>query len=268
MVRLWRIALQFHHLHLAGFQTHRRVVADFLTPARAGGVHQRRFSLQRPLPPQIGIRLKVGLVDEEYLASCPSRRRRQRPILPHERFPTRRVRFHQPLPGTLQHKPQPMQVVQIRLRRTPAQWQPKALLHKLPHRLPVPVGHSDARLRRQFLHRCLQLPALLHVQRGGEPPVCSKTSALGPPSAKALTHWPMVWASRSKARPTAAAVHPWANSHTACHRSRSRGDGARYIRRLTSASSPPAADHCSSNPPISCIPYFPLRSPNDRPLCP
>ena len=85
----------------------------------------------------------------------------------------------------------------------------------------------------------------------GEPPVCSKTTASGPPWANALTHSPMVWASRSKARPTAAAVQPCVSSHTACHRSRSRGVGARYIRRRTSASS---MCHCSSNPPISVMP--------------
>ncbi len=44
-------------------------------------------------------------------------------------------------------------------------------------------------------------------------PDCSNDSALGPPSANIVTHWPMVWASRSNARPTAAAVHPWPSSH-------------------------------------------------------
>ena len=101
------------------------------------------------------------------------------------------------------------------------------------------------------LHRSLQLGPLLHVQRGGEPSLGSKTSALGPPSANALTHWPIVWASRSNAWVTAAAVQPCASSHTACHRSRSRGVGARYIRLRISAS---PMRHRSSNAPISCIP--------------
>ena len=85
----------------------------------------------------------------------------------------------------------------------------------------------------------------------GEPPLCSKTSASGPPSAKALAHCPIVWASRSNAWATAAAVHPWASSHTACHLSRSRGVGAPYIRRHTSASS---MRHRSSSGPISFMP--------------
>ena len=67
----------------------------------------------------------------------------------------------------------------------------------------------------------------------------------------------MVWASRSKARPTAAAVHPCASSQIACHRSRSRGVGARYIRRRTPASS---MRHLSSKAPSSGIPNYPLKS--------
>ena len=42
-----------------------------------------------------------------------------------------------------------------------------------------------------------------------------------------------------------------ASSHTVCHRSRSRGVGARYILRRTSASS---RRHRSSSAPISCMP--------------
>ena len=42
----------------------------------------------------------------------------------------------------------------------------------------------------------------------GEPPLCSKTSALGPPSANAWAHWPTVWASRSNACATAAVLQP------------------------------------------------------------
>ena len=86
---------------------------------------------------------------------------------------------------------------------------------------------------------------------GGGPPDCSKASALGPPSENASAHWPMVWASLSNARATAAAVQPRASSHSACHLSRSRGVGARYIRRRTSASS---IRHRSSSGPISIMP--------------
>ena len=53
-----------------------------------------------------------------------------------------------------------------------------------------------------------------------------------------------------KARP-AAAVHPCASSQIACHCSRYRGVGARYIRRLTSL---PFMRHRSSSAPISIMP--------------
>ena len=167
-------------------------------------------SFSTHLASQISIRLKVRLVSEEYPGSSSSGRRCQLGVLRHKGFPPRRIRLEQSVPGPLQHKPQPVQslsrarhgIVQVRLRRTPAQRQPDAVRHKLAHRLPVTVGCSDARLRRQFLHRRFQLGSLLHVQRGREPPVCSKTSPLGPPSANALAHWPMVWASGSRARPT------------------------------------------------------------------
>ncbi len=51
---------------------------------------------------------------------------------------------------------------------------------------------------------------------------------------------------------------PWYSNHTACHRSRSRGVGARYIRRRTSA---PSMRHRTSGAPISSIPNF-----NPRPF--
>ena len=61
----------------------------------------------------------------------------------------------------------------------------------------------------------------------------------------------MVWASLSNARATAAAVQPCASSHSACHFSRSRGVGARYVRRRTSPSS---ICHRSSSDSISIMP--------------
>ena len=132
----------------------------------------------------------MSLVSKEYLGSSSSGRRCQLGVLRHKGFPPRRIRLEQSLPGSLQHKPQPVQVVQA---TAPAQRQPEAVSHKLAHRLPVTVGCSDARLRRQFLHRRFQLGSLLHVQRGGEPPVCSKTSPLGPPSRRptAAMPWPI-----------------------------------------------------------------------------
>ena len=78
-----------------------------------------------------------------------------------------------------------------------------------------------------------------------------KNQHLGAPSANARAHWPIVWASRSNAWATAAAVLPCASSHTACHLSRSLGVGARYIRRRTST---PSMHHRPSSAPISSMP--------------
>jgi hypothetical protein len=72
--------------------------------------------------------------------------------------------------------------------------------------------------------------------RGG-PPLRSKPIALGPASPKVASHWPIVWGSRSSASPTRASDHPRLNSHKACHRSRSRAVGARYIRSRSPRSS-------------------------------
>ena len=50
-------------------------------------------------------------------------------------------------------------------------------------------------------------PAPVPLTAGTVAPDCSNDSALGPPSANTLVYWPMVWAFRSRARATAAAVH-------------------------------------------------------------
>ena len=71
------------------------------------------------------------------------------------------------------------------------------------------------------------------------------------PSPKAPTQLPMVWESCSSASATADAVQPWCSSHRACHLSRSRGVGARCIRRRTS---PASICHRSKNPAISFMP--------------
>ena len=114
-----------------------------------------------------------------------------------------------------------------------------------------PIGQVEANLCWNLLHHCLQFGLLHSVDRGGEPPDCSKAIAAGPSSPKTVTHRPMVWASRPSASATATAVQPWTKSHRACHRSRSRGVGAQYIRRRRS---PASSCHCSRNPCISLIP--------------
>ena len=85
----------------------------------------------------------------------------------------------------------------------------------------------------------------------GEPPDCSKIKAAGPPSPKAAAHLPMVCRSRPKAYAVLEAVHPWTSSQMACHRSRSRGAGARISRRCKSLAS---ICHCSRNRSISLTP--------------
>ena len=68
---------------------------------------------------------------------------------------------------------QPVQVIQA---TTPAQRQPERSSTNRRTAFQA-VGQIDASLRRQFLHRRLQLGLPLPVQCGGEPPDCSKASA-------------------------------------------------------------------------------------------
>ena len=86
---------------------------------------------------------------------------------------------------------------------------------------PIPVGQFDTRRGWRLLHHPFQLLLLRLVKGGGEPPVCSKIKAAGPPSPKAAAHRPIVCGSRSSASAVAAALKPWASSSMAYHRSRS-----------------------------------------------
>ena len=65
----------------------------------------------------------------------------------------------------------------------------------------------------------------------------SACTGWSPSRALRLTHVPMVWGSRSSASATAEEAQPWAKSQRACHRSRSRGVGARYMRSRRSPTS-------------------------------
>ena len=109
------------------------------------------------------------------------------------------------------------------------------------------TARGAAHFSGRFPHRRPQLRLLRFAKGGGEPPVCSKIKAVGPPSPKAAAHLPMVWGSRS----SAAAVQPWVSSKMAYHRSRSRGVGARIIRRRRSLT---PICHCSRNRSISLAP--------------
>ena len=83
---------------------------------------------------------------------------------------------------------------------------------------------------------------LLEDQRPG----ASRTEGRCPPSYGV--------GSRSNNSAVAAAVHPWAKSRMARHRSLSRGVGARITRRYTSFT---PDSHCSSDRPISLTPIIP-----------
>ena len=67
------VPLQFHPLHLAGLQTHRRVIAGLLAVPGTAGVHQGWLPFQHPLAPQLRVSPEMGLVSEEYLAASAPR---------------------------------------------------------------------------------------------------------------------------------------------------------------------------------------------------
>ena len=133
--------------------------------------------------------MEVRLVGEEYLGPSSARFRRQDGIFRHKGSPPGRIRLDQPLLGTLQDEPQPVQIVQA---TAAAQANAEAFPDKLPDHFPVPVGQADARQGGQLRHRCPQLRLLRLAEGVGEPPDCSKIKALGPPSPKAAAHLPMV----------------------------------------------------------------------------
>ena len=91
----------------------------------------------------------------------------------------------------------------------------------------------------------------LGSRRGGTPSLL-KDQTLGPALAKVVQ--PVsdgMRLSLSKASATRVGDHPWANNHSPCHRSRSRGVGARYI---LSRKSPTSSCHRSWSCTMSVIP--------------
>ena len=242
------VPLQFHNLHLAGLQAHRRIIAGLFAPPGAARIYQRRLSLEHPFPPQVRIRSEMGLISEEDLCPHLLCLGQQRGIRRHEGFPLGFVGLKEMLLWPLQDKTQAVEVVQA---TAAGQRVPEAFLDKSPHHFPVPIRQVDACLFGQRLDRSLQLGLPVSVEDGGEPPDCSKARAVGPPVPKAVTHMPMVWESRSSASATADAVQPKAKSQSACHRSRSRGVDARYMRLRTS---PTSSCHRSRSCAMSLIP--------------
>ena len=95
----------------------------------------------------------------------------------HEGLPLLLICLDQTLLGTLQDKPQAVQIVQA---SAAAQANAETLRDKLPHHFPVPVGHFYARHLGQLLHCPRQLRPLRIAKRGGEPPVCSNIKAAEP----------------------------------------------------------------------------------------
>ena len=242
------VPLQFHNLHLASLQAHRRIIAGLFAPPGAARIYQRRLSLEYPFPPQVRIRPEMGLISEEGFRPQLSRFDQECGIRRHEGFPLGFVGLKEMLLWPLQDKTQAVGVVQA---TAAGQRVPEAFLDKSPHHFPVPIRQVDACLFGQRLDRSLQLGLLVSVEGGGEPPDCSKARAVGPPVPKAVTHMPMLWESRSSASATADAVQPKAKSQSACHRSRSRGVDARYMRLRTS---PTSSCHRSRSCTMSLIP--------------
>ena len=113
-------------------------VAGLFAIARAGRVHQGRFSLAPTCPP-VRRPPGVGLVGKEYLRSSTPRLVPPGGVIRHEGFPLVLIRLDQPLLGPLQDKPQTVQVVQA---TAPAQADTEVLPEKLPHHLPVPLAIS------------------------------------------------------------------------------------------------------------------------------
>jgi hypothetical protein len=95
---------------------------------------------------------------------------------------------------------------------------------------PLPVGQVNACLVRGPLHGRLERHLLRRCQGGGDPPGCAKASAAGPSRRNTVSQLPAVCGLRPGAAATRAVDQPWSASHSACHRSRLRGGGARYMR--------------------------------------
>ena len=119
----------------------------------------------------------MGLVGYEYLRSRTPRLVRQGGVLRHEGLPLLLICLDQTILGTLQDKPQAVQIVQA---SAAAQANAETLRDKLPHHFPVPVGHFYARHLGQLLHCPRQLRLLRLAKCGGEPPVCSNIKAAEP----------------------------------------------------------------------------------------
>ena len=141
------------------------MINRLLSPPGTGGVHQRCLSLEYPFASQVGIGPKVGFIHEEDLGSTLLGLLSDLAVLEDEGFSRFILGFQEAFLGSLQHEAQPMEVVQA---TAPTQPQVKALLEKLPHYFPIPVGQFNSRLSRRILYRRLQLVLLTPVQDGGQ----------------------------------------------------------------------------------------------------
>ena len=158
-----------------------RVVAGLLSPPGTGGVHQRCLSLEYPFASQVGIGPKVGFIHEEDLGSTLLGLLSDLAVLEDEGFPFFILGFQEAFLGSLQHEAQPMEVVQA---TAPTQPQVKALLEKLPHYFPVPVGQFNLPpLQADFAPQTSVGSVDPSSRRGGTPSLF-KDQTLGPASAK------------------------------------------------------------------------------------
>ena len=158
------VPLQFHNLHLAGFEAHRRIIAGLFTPPGAGRIYQCWLSLEHPFPSQIRIRPEMGLVGEEDFRPQLPRFDQECSIRRHEGLPLSIVGLQKMFLRPFQDKTQPMQVVQA---TTAAQQESEAFLDKSSYHFPVPIRQVDACLFGQSLYRSLQLGLLAPAEGGG-----------------------------------------------------------------------------------------------------
>ena len=131
------VTLQFHPLYLPALQAHRRVVAGPFPVPGTGGLNQRRFTPKHQLAPQFGVGPEVGLVGRECLGPGPLGLIPQCSVFRHKGLTLGLISLDQARLGTLEGKPQPMQVVQA---TAAVQADAKVLRGKPVTYPPVPVG--------------------------------------------------------------------------------------------------------------------------------
>ena len=212
------VALQFHPLHFPGLQAHRRVVAGLLAVTRAGQIRQSCLSSQHPLPPQFRVRPEVGLVGKEYLSASAPHFVPQGGVLRHEGLTFGLISLDQPPLGALEGKLQPVQVVEA---TAAAQPDAASFQEKLPYHLPPEPAEGSSWSGRCPAWRAIlgppsSTPPAASRQGRGEPPVCSKIKAAGPPPRRQtpIVRWCEGPVPVLAPSPMTSSLGPAARSHT------------------------------------------------------